>query len=290
MLGGARGISLVSVCALALAACTSGDGGRDAVADAAGADVGLADVGAADLGLADVGAADLGFADVGPAEADAGVAPADDAGLAQDAAPTQDGGVLRVRRYAAIGSSSTQGAGASAPDRAYVPVLAARLGARFGEVALLNLGTGGGTIDGFLARADALRAHAPELVTVLPFTDYVRTDVARFRSGYDALFALLGGLGARVYFGALTVDPALVCGRASPPGCYAPEDARLLEAKNAVLAELAASHPHVVVVTVLDQNVAHPEWNAPDGHPNDLGHGYLADTFWAAIEPDLAPR
>lgn len=287
MFARARWISLVSVWVAGLAACAS-EGRPDVAVDG-----GAADVAPADGAPVDGGPVDAAPVDVGSAEAD-GAAPDDDAGadagLARDAEATQDVGVLRVRRYAAIGSSSTQGAGASAPDRAYVPVLAARLGARFGEVALLNLGTGGGTIDGFLARGDALRAHAPELVTVLPFTDYVRTDLARFRSGYDALFALLGELGARVYFGALTVDPALVCGRAAPPGCYAPEDARLLEAKNAVLTELAASHPHVVVVTVLDQNVAHPEWNAPDGHPNDLGHRYLADTFWGAIEPELAPR
>jgi hypothetical protein len=278
-IGPVRGAARVCVTLVSAASCAcAADGG--AVHAKVSADAGLADAGSAVAG-------DSGRSDGGLASADVG---ADDAALAPDAEAPADAGVIRVRRYAAIGSSSTQGAGASAPDRAYVRVLVARFGARFGEVALLDLGTGGGTIDGFLARADALRAHAPELVTVLPFTDYVRTDIARFRSGYDALFALLGELGARVYFGALTVDPALVCGRASPPGCYAPEDAQLLASKNAVLAELAAAYPHVVVVPVLDQNVAHPEWNAPDGHPNDLGHAYLADTFWAAIEPGLAPR
>jgi cellulose synthase/poly-beta-1,6-N-acetylglucosamine synthase-like glycosyltransferase len=50
---------------------------------------------------------------------------------------------------------------------------------------------------------------------------------------------------------------------------------------------LARAHPGVIIVTIMDQNAPHPEWIAPDGHPNDLGHAYLAETFFAAIAPWL---
>lgn len=215
-------------------------------------------------------------------------ATAADASLAEDAAmPPKP-----VHAYGALGSSSTAGSGASRPELAYVPLLHARLGAHprgAGGVVLVNRGQGGARIDQLLAALPALEAERPEVVTILPLSDFVSTDPARFLSGYDELFRRLGAIGARVYFGDLRIDPAYLCqgGRSGPGGCYGEQDRALLASKNAVVAELAPLHPHVVVVPVLDQNAAHPEWNAADGHPNDLGHQYLADTFWAAIEPRL---
>lgn len=231
--------------------------------------------------------ADSGVADVS-ADATAPDATAPDATTAEDAAmpPTP------VHAYGALGSSSTAGSGASRPELAYVPLLHARLGAHprgAGGVLLVNRGQGGARIDQLLAALPALEAERPEVVTVLPLSDFVSTDPARFRSGYDELFRRLGAIGATVYFGDLRIDPTYLCqgGRSGPGGCYGEQDRALLASKNAVVAELAPLYPHVVVVPVFDQNAAHPEWNAADGHPNDLGHQYLADTLWAAIEPTL---
>ena len=214
-----------------------------------------------------------------------------DAGLVADAAPREDSGVgtLRVSRYMAFGSSSTQGAGASAPQTAYVPLLLARLQQRAPGVMLTNFGVGGGTVDGFLTHRADIRTLRPELATILPLTDYARTDPAAFEAGYTALLDALGEAGVTVFFGTLGVDPALVCGRAAPPNCYAPADQARLDAKTAIIDRLRATRPFVVPVRVFDQNVAHPDWSAPDGHPNDTGHAYLRDTFWAEIEPRLAP-
>ena len=57
----------------------------------------------------------------------------------------------------------------------------------------------------------------------------------------------------------------------------------MLQEKNERLAAMAATRPALHVVGILDQNVAHPEFVAADGHPNDAGHQYLADSFWEHI-------
>lgn len=247
---------------------------------------------AADAESASDGGAIASAEDAARASADAS---AEDAAptVAEDAAPTEDAGMpaRTIHAYGALGSSSTAGAGATTPDRAYVPLLHARL-APFGSgaVQLINRGQGGARIDTLLAALPELERARPELVTILPLTDFVQTDVARFRTGYDELFRRLEAVGTTIFFGDLRIDPAYLCdgGQSGPGGCYGEQDRALLGSKNAVIADLIAAHPGVVVVPVFDQNAAHPEWNAPDGHPNDLGHQYLADTFWAAIGPWLA--
>jgi hypothetical protein len=218
--------------------------------------------------------------------ADAGAPPdAADAGFVEDASEQDAGVTMRaVERYLALGSSSTFGSGASSPELAYVERITTRLRESEPDLMLLNLGAGGATVGSFLRRRSEIEAFDPILVTILPFTDYVQTSTTTFRRSYGELLDLLGGLGATVMFGDLRIDPMLVCGVGSGPGgCYGTEDRDLLAAKNAILTDLASTRSFVVVVPVLDQNAAHPEWNAPDGHPNDLGHEYLAETFLEAI-------
>lgn len=150
------------------------------------------------------------------------------------------------------------------------------LGERWGARELLNLGSGGATVDLYLAQRDRIIEFAPERVTVLPFSDLVRTSAARFTEGYAELFAMLGG--AQIYFGDLRIAEEVA-------EKYGPRDREVVAEKNACVAELAARFPAMIVVPVFDQNVAHPEWNASDGHPNDLGHAYLADSFARVISP-----
>jgi lysophospholipase L1-like esterase len=191
-----------------------------------------------------------------------------------------------LRHYLALGSSSTAGSGASQPaSTAYVPQIHARLKTHSPDLALHNEGQGGIRIGTYLGRVDELAGIGADVVTVLPFTDYVRTPVGDFSSGYGQLLDALVERGATVFFGDLRVDPDLVCGQGEGPGgCYEPDDQALLDEKNRALAELAAARPQVIIVPVFDQNVAHPEYNATDGHPNDAGHAYLADAFWEVME------
>lgn len=217
-------------------------------------------------------------------ERDAGASDAFDAG----AVPITDGGApLVLRNYLAFGSSSTVGTGASAPDRAYVERIYAALLARFPALMRTNYALGGGRVSQFEARIPDMVQLAPEIVTVLPFTDYVQTSTAAFRAGYARIFDALGPTGATIFFGDNRIDPALVCTMPGQGGCYPAATAMTLAAKSQILSELAATRPYVIIVPIFDQNGAHPEWYA-SGHPNDLGHQYLADRFLEVITPWLA--
>jgi lysophospholipase L1-like esterase len=189
-------------------------------------------------------------------------------------------------RLLALGSSSTAGFGVRRPEDAWIARLQSRLPP---HTAVHNFGEGGATIGRFLARRLEIERIAPGIAVILPFTDYVRTPLPELHHGYGTLLDLLGALGALTFFGDLRIDPTLVQGVGrGPNGAYSPADRDLLGLKNRLVAELARARPRVIVVPVLDQNVAHPEWIAADGmHPNELGHAYLADTFWAAMAPVL---
>ena len=57
---------------------------------------------------------------------------------------------------------------------------------------------------------------------------------------------------------------------------------------HAEVARLAEACSAVTLVPVIDQNAVHPEWIGAGGHPNDLGHAYIAGCFRKAIEAWLA--
>lgn len=187
--------------------------------------------------------------------------------------------------YLALGSSSTAGAGASDPTtRAYVPRIHEALRGDAPALTLVNRGRGGARVGDYLAVLPELVDLRAELVTILPLTDYVRSPGDAFSAGYAELIDALMNAGAVVFFGDLRIDPALRCGVGEGPGgCYGDEDDALLRDKNERLAALAANRPQLHIVPIFDQNVAHPEYVAADGHPNDLGHAYLAETFLAVI-------
>lgn len=218
--------------------------------------------------------------------------PPTDAGLGPS---TSDGGAKEASldvnawtTYLALGSSSTVGAGASLPDETgYVPLLLGELRAFAPHLALVNRGQGGVRIGTYLSALDDIVAIKADVVTVLPLTDYVRTSVADFAAGYTTLLDALIGSGAEVWMGDLRIDPGLVCGVGSGPGgCYSEADLQMLWEKNELLAEMASTRPALHIVGVYDQNVAHPEYVASDGHPNDDGHRFLANVFWEAIARD----
>lgn len=190
--------------------------------------------------------------------------------------------------YLALGSSSTVGAGASNPSQTgYVPLLHATLQGYAPELRLVNRGQGGARITSYLPVLDELVAHQADVVTILPFTDYVRTSPSEFEAGYTQLIDGLSETGAQIWMGDLRIDPDLLCGTGSGPGgCYGEADFRMLQEKNQILAAMAATRPALHVVAIFDQNVAHPEYVAMDGHPNDEGHRYLAESFWQRIAED----
>lgn len=207
---------------------------------------------------------------------------------------------VRLDTYVALGSSSTCGTGASDPHtKGYVALLAKALGERFPELELYNLGRAGARLGDYLARWEDVRDARPSLITVLPFTDFAKSPISSFEPAVSRLFDEVAALvdervreggSCHVFFGDLRIDPAYVAGAdgGGDGPRYRPSDYAMLAEKNGVVARLAEACPAVSLVPVIDQNAVHPEWIGAGGHPNDLGHAYIAGCFRKAIEAWLA--
>jgi lysophospholipase L1-like esterase len=204
---------------------------------------------------------------------------------------------LSVRTLCTLGSSSTAGSGATTEDHRYANLVAAALGAR-----LVNLGSGGQTVSQVLATylPRALEAldggpRAPgvvDVVTFLPFTDFAYGEAAPVAEGYDGVLGQLGPTGAWVVFGIPAVDARYTCGRrgglTGPAGeCYDEALVQEYEAKGRAMVEVLDRHPLASPAWVFMQMAENPDWTAPDGHPNDDGHAYIAGRFTAAIQARL---
>lgn len=218
----------------------------------------------------------------------------------QDAGTTVQDAAMNprtVRLLVTLGSSSTAGSGASSEDTRYVNVLARDLGAR-----LVNLGTGGQTVEAvqqtYLAQAlSALDAGVPapgevDVVTFLPLTDFSSKTSAQITAGYAPVLTQLGLTQAWVMFGLSVVDAQYQCGSAGPlrgphGECYPANLVEEYALKDADMRALLANHPGASAVDIPTMEAQHPAWQAPDGHPNDLGHDFIARSFAHAIRARL---
>ncbi|MEW5854568.1 MAG: SGNH/GDSL hydrolase family protein [Myxococcota bacterium] len=226
-----------------------------------------------------------------PGPSDAAVT---DAALVLDAGSTEDAAVpLTVRTLVTLGSSSTAGAGASREATRYVNLVATQLGAR-----LVNLGSGGQTVtqvqSTYLPRAlEALDAgprppNVVDVVTFLPFTDFDRLDANALANGYDTVLQQLDPTGAFVVFGVPTIDERYACGSRGdlrgPDGeCYDPALVDDYAEKGDAVRTMLQGHPLASAADIPQQQAQHPDWQQPDGHPNDLGHQDIARHFLVAI-------
>lgn len=196
--------------------------------------------------------------------------------------------------YIALGSHSTHGAGASRPEHTgYVAVLGRFLERHDPALQLLSSAAWGEQLGDFVERWPQISAAEPSVITVLPISDFARTPMPDFKERCAELLNQIAPYAAahpdfRLFFGDLRIDPAyLRRPELEVPG-YHPKEFAMLTEKNAALADAAARHPWVELVPVFDQNAVHPEWTGEGGHPNDLGHGYLAGCFRGAMERWLA--
>lgn len=208
-----------------------------------------------------------------------------------------DGRGRTVRKLITLGSSSTAGAGASMPTTRYTHLLAQDVGAHD----LLNLGAGGQQhsdvmallprVLGALAQ-DADGGAAVDVVTFLPFTDFANSSGPQIAAGYTPVFQRLAATSAVVLFGVPTVDARYQCGVGGPlrgpdGECYDPQLVEDYAAKGTAVLMAAAPFSNVSLVQVPQTQAQQPHWTGPDGHPNDLGHLFLARVFGHAIRGRL---
>ncbi len=180
-----------------------------------------------------------------------------------------------------LGSSTTAGSGASdIQNTAYVPLLEDWLQQNNSQLNIINHGQGGARISDYQNKLPQIIAAQPQVVTFLPFGDYASTPVNQWWSAYTPLLEEIEDTGAYVLFFDQRIDPAYVCGNGSGPGgCYSASEAHKVNQKNDAIAAIGANLSNFILIPYYDTNAAHPEWNAPDGHPNDTGHAEIAQRF-----------
>jgi hypothetical protein len=182
----------------------------------------------------------------------------------------------------AFGSSSTEGSGATAPDRTYPARLAAFLRARWpdGMATVLNKGVGGQTIDAMLARLETnVLAEHPTLVIW-------QTGANEVLRGYDPdRFAAMLDEGVRRIVAAGS-DVILMDNQLAPK--------LLMKDDHAVFEHIVAREASKRAVPVFSRTALMREWQAdrdagepmitPDGvHHTDRGYACLAAALGDAI-------
>jgi lysophospholipase L1-like esterase len=178
----------------------------------------------------------------------------------------------------AIGSSSTAGAAATSPDRAYPAQLSAELRGRFHlEVEVRNAGVGGEDAEQTLVRLDRiLGAQAPDLVIWQVGTNdaLMGVDETRFRAEVDAGIATAKNHGVPM----ILMDPQLTRGRERDAGF----------ARYAAIVKDEGARWRTPMVSRFEMMralaVADPEaWTSMlsgDGiHMNDFGYACLAQSL-----------
>ena len=190
----------------------------------------------------------------------------------------------------ALGSSSTEGAGASAPDRTYPARLESLLRASWPStnVTTLNRGIGGQTVDNILPRLDTdVIALKPTLVIwQIGTNEAMRGDGSdvKFDTMLDEGLQRLATIGADVVLMDYQIAPRM------PP-----------EEKRGVYGAIIAEEAHTHAVPLFSRAALMHEWQAadptardmigPDGlHHSDRGYACLAASLDSAIVSAAAPR
>lgn len=194
--------------------------------------------------------------------------------------------------YVALGDSTVEGVGASAPSLSYVSRLYASLRARFPGSRLENLGRGGATSDDVVLRQlDRAIELQPGLVTISVGPNDITTGVSvdLYERNLDIIFGKLRGETAALITINLVPDLALTPRFINHP--QVDVIGRKTVIFNEALARKAREHDLVLVDLYEASREEVPRraeliWK--DGyHPSDAGYARWAELMWEAIDPRL---
>jgi acyl-CoA thioesterase I len=195
--------------------------------------------------------------------------------------------------YVALGDSTVDGEGASAPDRHYVGQLHERLRTVYPRARLVNLGVGGATAAGVLRwqLPEALELR-PDLVTL----SIGPNDITRERNLWAYARDIDGILGALIHGTTAVVVVNLIPDLTVTPRFKGKDMEPLVRKRVVAFNEILASRAHAYGAEVVDLYGAsrrevprRPELIGADGyHPSDEGYARWAELMWAAIEGRIA--
>jgi lysophospholipase L1-like esterase len=180
--------------------------------------------------------------------------------------------------YLALGDSAAQGLGASAPEKGYVGIIAARLASATGKsIRVVNLSTSGARVQDVLhAQLPKVEKYKPDFVTMeIGANDTAQFDAQQFKDEFQQLVMLLppGSYVSNMpYFGSRP-------GRR--PAAY--ETSRIIR-------ETAATSPSIRFVDLQAVTKERDSWRnyaADIFHPNNRSYKNWADAFWQEIEEDI---
>ena len=195
--------------------------------------------------------------------------------------------------YVALGDSTVDGEGASAPDRHYVGRLHERLRTVYPTARLVNLGVGGATAAGVLRwqLPQALELR-PDLVTL----SIGPNDITRDRSLWVYARDIDAIRGALTRGTTAVVVVNLIPDLTVTPRFKGKEIEPLVRKRVVAFNEILASRAHAYGAEVVDLYSAsrqevprRPELIGADGyHPSDEGYARWAELMWTAIERRIA--
>ncbi len=195
--------------------------------------------------------------------------------------------------YVALGDSTVEGVGASAPDLNYVSRLHARLRARYPNARVTNLGVGGATsADVMTAQLDHAITLRPDIVTLSIGPNDITRDipVARYEQNLEDILGRLRRETAALIVVNLLPDLAVTPRFAKSP--QADLVRRQTVQFNEALARKGRDHGVALVDLYLPSREEVPRqpmllWR--DGyHPSDAGYARWAELMWEGIAPRLA--
>ncbi|MCU1534880.1 MAG: hypothetical protein JWR53_1361 [Glaciihabitans sp.] len=185
--------------------------------------------------------------------------------------------------YVAIGDSTAQGIGASAPFRSYVGEIAKHVHETTGKsVRVVNLGVSGATIYGaYTTQLPQIAALEPDILTVMIGANNIAAfDEAAFEKDLRRLYAQLP-------------DTAIV---SDVPSFYLPPRETRVRAANRILHRLAAERGFETVVPLYRVSRRQGAWGMMTQfagdlfHPNDRGYTAWARAFFPPVDAALRRR
>ena len=189
--------------------------------------------------------------------------------------------------YAALGASDAVGIGAAPLTEGYVYVISRRMQGIRKNTRLSNFGVAGANIDDIAGSPlQQAIAEGPRVVTLWTGSnDVVRgATPAAFAASLDRILSELRSRTSATVFVADLADLTRAPVFRSQPDADVTAD-RLTAFNQAIEAVVAARGCVLVRLSTMpiDDGIF-----AGDGfHPNNVGHGRIADLFWAAIEPTV---
>ncbi len=197
--------------------------------------------------------------------------------------------VASFTSYVSLGSSAAAGIGASTSSTSNTNLITTFLQSTHSDMTSTNLAQDGATIDDLTTSLTDIESASPDVITLLPPFDPLETDGVDWANKYQTfLDEVYQRTQAPIFLAGFHPDPAAICGpNVSEPStgtCYSTQEWQDLSYRSSVLFHFAAERDYVHLIPLIETMKSHPDWHTSQGHPNDLGHEFIASAFISEMD------